>query len=534
MPFDGGWLADNAVGDLNAPDINLARFQPRFFLPTGPMQGATSEWRGPDATQLVAGVGVPGVYEGILVPDFRTLRGSTATAGGEWSPAAHLTLGGQLIDAHGVDLFAGTALLPAAGARPTLSSDTGLISAAWQDGGERLQLNLLDGMRGGSGNGAGAWLDGALSRGRYTQSAGVFRIDPNLSWGNQLIANDVEGGYYRLGYQSRQWLADVGIDEVQSLSGLGGRTTFVTADARRQLSRDQGVGGVLNFSRADGATSDSLQAFIDQQGRWGTTRLQASHASSPLAKDSAASLDQAWKLPVDLRLNTSIGLERTDSAATTGLQQASTLLSLSANGGGQLTARLGIEGNVRWATAIQGRVAPGIYSNLSLSWQFAPAWTLLATYYESRIGAWTPLTVNSPLSPPVLTPVASMQERGVFLTLRYQHAAGTHFAPLGGGPGAGSGDLHGIVYLDTNENGRFDAGEVGTPNVTVMLDGRFAAQTDSTGHFDFPVVVAGHHVITVVTDNLPLPWLLPNGGSREVEVSTRSRTEVEIGARRMR
>ena len=27
MPFDGGWQADNAIGDLNAPDISLARLQ---------------------------------------------------------------------------------------------------------------------------------------------------------------------------------------------------------------------------------------------------------------------------------------------------------------------------------------------------------------------------------------------------------------------------------------------------------------------------------------------------------------------------
>src|ERR1017187_5015612 len=35
MPFDGGWLADNALGDVNTPEVALARFQPRFYLPTG-------------------------------------------------------------------------------------------------------------------------------------------------------------------------------------------------------------------------------------------------------------------------------------------------------------------------------------------------------------------------------------------------------------------------------------------------------------------------------------------------------------------
>src|SRR5271165_5616508 len=39
MPFDGQWQADNALGDINTPSISLARLQPRFYLPTSPMQG---------------------------------------------------------------------------------------------------------------------------------------------------------------------------------------------------------------------------------------------------------------------------------------------------------------------------------------------------------------------------------------------------------------------------------------------------------------------------------------------------------------
>src|SRR5215472_6543465 len=37
VPFDGGWHADNGVGDLNEPVIGLARQQPRFLLTSSPM-----------------------------------------------------------------------------------------------------------------------------------------------------------------------------------------------------------------------------------------------------------------------------------------------------------------------------------------------------------------------------------------------------------------------------------------------------------------------------------------------------------------
>ena len=122
----------------------------------------------------------------------------------------------------------------------------------------------------------------------------------------------------------------------------------------------------------------------------------------------------------------------------------------------------------------------------------------------------------------------------MFLTFRYRRAAGSHFAPLGGGPGAGSGQITGVVFLDANYNGRSDAGEGGAPNVTVVLDGRFSVQTDASGRFVFPVVATGHHVITVIADNLPLPWTLVNEGRAQFEVTTRDRTEIAIAAQRPR
>jgi hypothetical protein len=161
-------------------------------------------------------------------------------------------------------------------------------------------------------------------------------------------------------------------------------------------------------------------------------------------------------------------------------------------------------------------------------------WQVLATYYDSRIGSWESLTVTSPLTPPLATPVAALQERGVFLTFRYRRASGSHFAPLGGAPGAGSGEIAGVIYLDANNNGQPDAGEAGAPNVTVVLDGRFSVQTDAAGRFSFPVVATGHHVISVVSDNLPLPWVLIGDGRKEVEVTTRDRTLISIGAQRPR
>jgi hypothetical protein len=169
-----------------------------------------------------------------------------------------------------------------------------------------------------------------------------------------------------------------------------------------------------------------------------------------------------------------------------------------------------------------------------MTYQVFQAWQILATYYDSRIGSWAPLTVDSPLTPPIATPIPAMQERGMFLTIRYKRSTGLHFAPLGGAAGAASGEIAGIVYLDANSNGRCDAGEAGAQNVTVVLDGRFSVQTDVSGRFDFPAVATGRHVISVISDNVPLPWSLVGDGRTEVVVTTRERSDINMAAQRIR
>ena len=70
--------------------------------------------------------------------------------------------------------------------------------------------------------------------------------------------------------------------------------------------------------------------------------------------------------------------------------------------------------------------------------------------------------------------------------------------------------------------------------MTVVLDGRYSVQSDAAGRFDFPVVATGRHVITVVADHLPLPWMLINERRIELEVRTRDRTEISLAAQQPR
>ena len=538
MPFDDGWVADNALGDINTPIIDLARQQPRFILAPGPMEGFDTQWRGPDGLQLVAGGGEPGIFNGIRIPLFEPLGGSTGTLGAQWSPASQFSLGTEVAATRDTPLyFQPPPTVPGALATASserISSTTGYLTGLWQDGPSRAQLNLVAGSVDSNGTSLGAWLDASQTSGAFTQSYGAFRVDPNLAWGNQLMTSNAQGGYYRVDYQSRRWLWDFDVDQVDSVSGPESSNTFISATNRYQLSRDTGIGGGVNLRHGDGDDAWSVQGYLDQGNSFGTARAELDYATDSQIEDYTATLQQSWKLAASKRLATSVSLDRITSNSSASLQQDATVVRLNLYGGGDLTAKLSANAVVQWAQTVSGQAAPSTSADVSLDYQINRSWSVLADYYENRVGSWTQLVITSPLTPPTATAIPSAGVRGAFLTIRWQEARGGHFVPLGGMPGSGSGRLTGVVYLDANENGRYDAGEAGAPNITVVLDGRYSVRTDSTGRFDFPAVAAGHHVLSVQSDNLPLPWTLVNAGRVEVVVSTRESTEADIGAVRIK
>src|SRR5205807_9603197 len=126
---------------------------------------------------------------------------------------------------------------------------------------------------------------------------------------------------------------------------------------------------------------------------------------------------QRWTLRTGTRMCKTAAVERIRSTAIMNVEQDSTIVHLAVYGGGDLTARLALDGSVQWATAVQGRAAPSRSADVSLTWQVVRAWSVLASYYENRVGSWTPLVVTSPLAPPTAAAViAAAGERGVFLT----------------------------------------------------------------------------------------------------------------------
>ncbi len=523
MPFDGGWRASNGIGMLNTPAIDLARFQPRIFLPTTPSFGAVTDWRGPGGMQITAGGGEPGLYVGAYVPEFRRLGGQVYNVGAQTALDRQWTAGAQLAGTK--DVTSGFQFGP--DPRP-FSTRSLYASASRQDATSKFQFNLLESWNSFNGSHRGAWFDGLTRSGWWLQSYGLFYLEPTLVWGNQPVANNAQGGYYRMNYSSLRWFWDGGVDYIAPVDDdRGAATTFMNGSVRYQFLRNLsgGAGGNVRI-----AGTDAWQGFVylEQANPLLTGRAQLSHADDGPRQETLLTFNQTWNVRAGSRLSTTlaVGRFRDEQGRNSGQ------FGLAANGGGEIVRNVALDLNAQWSRWNDEAEPTSLTGSVVLTWSILPQLRLIATAYRSRATVRRPISVTSPLD--ALLQPTLLDDSGAFLILRWESRAGSLGAPLGGFAGAGAGSISGTVFLDANDSGRFEAGEAGAAIVTVLLDGRYPVRSDAQGRFEFPAVAAGRHLLTVVPDNLPLPWILADEGRVEIEVRVREHLAVEIGARKMR
>jgi hypothetical protein len=534
MPFDGGWRADNALGMVNLPAIDLTRSSLRLSVPTPGMRGVTTQWQQAQGLGLVAAWGQAGRFEGYPVAGFEIGQGQYQMLGaqkqqrvsdGLWQWGA---MAAQAKDVPSGLAATGSGLLDAQSAYVATRREWAVAGASPSF----VQANAVTGNNNGhdilgaaNPKASGLWLDGGFGQGAHMHNWGVFSLQPGLAWLDLPLASDLRGGYWRHNWRTRQWSVESGLELLDSVSGTLPKGYFANSNVRYQYSSDTSFGAAATVRRY-GVQAQSALLYTQFANSVGTARLQGEAASADTGeRQYKLQLDQDWTMVEGMRLSTALSADRERSQSAKGLVYK--------NGVGLAVSTDWTLGtNITFNQSFQARRASDATQytlNAGVGWRFAPRWSLQATVYaisgstQATALAQSPLTVSSEST-------TRTNDRGLFVSLRYQEDAGRASAPIGGVPGSAAGRLQGVVFLDDNKNGKRDAAERGAANVTVLLDGRYAAQTDAQGRYDFAYIVAGPHVLTVIGDNLPLPWSLEKDGRTEVRVYTRETSTVDLGA----
>ena len=518
LPVEGGWSVNNAAGVIGSLAPDLARGASRVYVPGYLLEGVETEWLQPSqGLQLQASTGRPGRVDGSLVARFQRLAGTVSSAGaqinqGPWALALRLS------QARGVEDLSGTAA-PAA----TLNARSGQLSLRRELGGSFLQANLVST----SAHGlvparTGLWLDAETRNGASLYSAGLFRLDPGLSWAGQAMASDAAGGYLRGAWQTRQWSADASLDILQSISNPSSTGTFVNTSGRWRYSH--------RLSFAAGAAVRSFNG--NASNTYGEMRWQGSLGSSALrldlTRDTALqerirkiSLDQDWRMPTGWALATSLAAGRNTSS-----DGQQTLLAAAVSLNAPLSSASTLRGNL--TTEQVGSSNSRLGLNMGLSQRLTPHWSIEASYYLNR-GRMTLARSIDPLATPSAFDTATTSARSVFIALRWEQSAGSRTGPLGGDALQGGGRVEGSIFFDANNNGRQEASESAAAGITVFLDNRYPARTDAQGRFEFGFVAPGPHVVSVLSETLPLPWTALREGVAKIDVRVRDTVRLQIG-----
>ncbi len=507
------WQMDNEVGHIRSQTPRPISASYRFHLPSSLLQGLGTTLYN-DNTTLSLCVGDIGGLSGIASREFNTTQGNlqgvslTHEFNAQWFAGAQFWDTNELqeVDDH--------------------QSVAGVLQYQDLDQTQNHQLHLLADSQ----SNTGLWYDAAIRLNRWSHNLGIFYIQPDLLWTDVAINNDQEGFYWRGNRRSFRWQWTLGtevsndhLDKDPYLPRYLSTHSFANGSWRLRRDTLLGAAFTLNTKHADSGTAQgdnsgySLKSFVNHRFPIGMTRCQASLSIKDTQEADSTQYgllwDQVWDIPFVRRLNTDIEYLSNEDESD------------------EISMRLAVEksiGSNLWFSAAAQYIhileqdhGQGDASNASIAinWQLNRNWKLSLSADQSRNRFETIDSVDT-----------TTESQSMLLSFSYALSGPRRQPPTLGRrtSSIGHGGISGRVFLDENQNGRYDLNETPIKDIVVILDGRFQTETDANGRFDYWPVAAGDHFVMIGVEDVPLPWGLEDDKPQKVFVSVRSQGIVDF------
>ena len=511
------WRMDAGIGHYRALTPQLLSAGYRFYLPSSLVQGASASWYD-QATRLSISAGELGRLNGTSTYGFETTGGRLMGAAITHDFNDRLQAGVQFWHTGDIE------------EEQDHEAYVSALRYASPDLSQGHQGHLMVD----SDNRMGLWYDGEFAFAPWTHRLGAFYFEPDLQWTDVAIINDLVGAYWRSDFRSFRWRWTVGAelsrDNLENDVDLPGYSyTNAFANTAWRMRRSLVLGASLGWATRDAdsgtAQTDSrtttLSSYISHPLLAGTSRFEASlerHDTGDTATSDYGLLwDLTWKVPYLKRLRTAVE-HRVFGA---GANETSLRIDLSKSLFNDLAVNGSAQYYRRWEDADTPPVT--VYAALGLDWRISQRWTLNFT---------ADMDVADPGEDDAEDTFADNQRLLLSLSYAFEGKSPSNMI-LGRQTGTqGSGSIVGRVFLDENQNNRYDLNETPLPNIVVILDGRFQTETDADGRYSFVPVSSGSHSVSIAIQDVPLPWGLADQKPVPVVVPIRGQAEVDFALTR--
>ncbi|MGL4230946.1 MAG: SdrD B-like domain-containing protein, partial [Casimicrobium sp.] len=559
FPITRSVFADFSLGDVASDVTDAFARTYRLSLGANGVRGAAAQVFS-EQFDLRVGAGQRGDLTGSPYPGWQRSQGLLAWAGYTQRFAQRYFAGVQIANAQRIQAASTTtqSLIDV----QSVAASVGRTYSHAQSGDFKVRGTVIGSRRDAelspdSRSATGVYFEAGYLHSGYRHEVGAYWSEPDLYYGDSLLASDSRGAYWRVDRSGTRLQWGAGIDyEQRNISAVASAVTTdvvsAGANATYRLDRNSLVGGNITFSDSknktnnpllvqnEGNRSYSASAYYQTQMDWGRSRLSANlRHNQTIATNALAATGETLEWEHDWvtakyetqkpEFVTTLGVARDRS----GEEREEVSPTAAVQFRYWLDADWSVGGNLRYASRTSNlSVSRGLSGMLSSERVFGGGWRvgLSASINEANVRVKNDGTFGGVLDGGSL--VTRSNDKSVFLYVRYDGTRGTPYQALGlrNAGAAGTGDIRGIVYFDGNRDGEQQADERGVPGVEVTLDGRYRTITNAEGRFEFPVVATGSHRLTLKLETVPLPWgaALESGSSIDVPLRGSAQARIPV------
>lgn len=533
--------ADSALGDISSELASGLGRSSYLSLGVDSVRGARTRIRS-NSFDVRFGSGDLGELRGSPYGGYRKTDGRLSWIGGSYKLNKDFTFGVQVNQADNFELASSANL-------KVTSTALGVNYTSDSDYAQKLRLTILNSELTDKSlqttSAKGIAIEGSLQLGRYLNEFGAYQSDPKLFFGKNLISSGRQGVYWNLQREGNRFTfsTSLGLEQnnlAENKQGENSTSLNVDGNFQYHINRDHLYGGNLRIQQSSYDSeqqADRRSVYLYGYYQlfntdWGRSRFSVSlHRNEQIVSNDVAATGDEFQWEQDWLGNT--------TKVATDQPELVTTLGLAHDRSGTETTSYPTAGiNMRyWPTSDWSLSSSLNYSSQSgkLSTLQGLAGAIASEYRVTQnllVGATVNLNqakVETDGQGINLARTMRSKDKSAQFYLRWEGSRGQASGVLGKktAGSAGTGSIVGFVFLDQNQDGERQVGEVGAPNVEVYLDGGYSVRTDNQGYFEFMRVATGSHELTLNLDTIPLPWSAKED-SLSTEVSLRGQVTANL------